>query len=152
MSPLPSSASMLCSASASFCFYALLFFFLCTTLLCSASLQHFMLCVLHLYILIPYLFLQTCITLKKKKLCILFVLHIFLTSSPLPDHHLNSSSSLVVMLSLFIISGRYPNILWLLWKSQLFIFSVSYSQSIMASLASKPLPSRDHHGDHTPNR
>jgi hypothetical protein len=30
MSPLPSSASMLCSASASFCFYALLFFLLAT--------------------------------------------------------------------------------------------------------------------------
>jgi hypothetical protein len=72
------------------------------------------------------------------------VLHLFHTPSPLHDHHGNSSSSLVVILNAFIISGRFPEILWLLWQSQLFIFSVSYSQSSLASLASKPLPSRDH--------
>jgi hypothetical protein len=44
MSPLPSSTSMLCSASASFCFYALSFSS-CALPLCSASLLPFMLCV-----------------------------------------------------------------------------------------------------------
>jgi hypothetical protein len=38
--------------------------------------------------------------------------------SPLPDHTLNSSSSLAIMLSLFFISGRYVEILWLLWQLQ----------------------------------
>jgi hypothetical protein len=79
-----------------------------------------------------------------KKLTIFYVLHVFLTQIHLPDHHSNSSSSLAVILNLFIISGRYPNILWLLWQSQLFIFSVSYSQSLLDSFSFKPLPSRDH--------
>jgi hypothetical protein len=78
-----------------------------------------------------------------EKLTIFSVLHVFLTPSPLPDHHSNSSSSLVVILNLFIINGHYPNIIWLLWQSQLFVFSVIYSQSLLASLASKPLPSCD---------
>jgi hypothetical protein len=44
------------------------------------------------------------------------VLHIFIMPSPLPDNSRNSSSSLAVILSLFVISGRYPEILWLLWQ------------------------------------
>jgi hypothetical protein len=153
MSPLPSSTSMLCSASASFCFYALLCFLLCSTppvvqllffLLCSVLPLH----ALHLPLISPSgyalcLILPTCITFEKNSLSSLFCMS-FSHSSPLPDHHSNSSSSLVVILNLFIISGRYPKILWLLWQSQLFVFSVSYNQSFLASLASKPLPSRDH--------
>jgi hypothetical protein len=49
MSPLPSSTSILCSTSASFCFYALLFFLLHSPP-CSTSLLPFMLCA---YICIP---------------------------------------------------------------------------------------------------
>jgi hypothetical protein len=153
MSPLPSLAYMLCSSSASFFFYALLLLpFALNTTYCSASLFPFMLCVasacssphhgspllvMHSISSYPHASLL-------EKLTIFFVLHDFLTPSPLPNHHSNSSSSLAVILNLFIISGRYPKILWLLWQSQLFIFSVSYSQSLLASLASKPLPSHDH--------
>jgi hypothetical protein len=51
----------------------------------------------------------------SEKLTIFSVLCVFLTPIPLLDHHSNSSFSMVVILNLFIISGHYPNILWLLW-------------------------------------
>jgi hypothetical protein len=73
-----------------------------------------------------------------------FVMHLFYTPIPLHDHHGNSLSSLAVMLNVFIISGHYPEIPWLLWKSQLFVIPVSYNQSSLAYLSSKPLPSCDH--------
>jgi hypothetical protein len=72
------------------------------------------------------------------------ILHGFLTLSHLPDHHGNSSCSLVVQPYVFIISEYYAEIPYLLWQSKLFVFSVIYSQSIMDSLDPKPLPSCDH--------
>jgi hypothetical protein len=53
-------------------------------------------------------------------------------------------ASLVVILNLFITGDHYPKILWILWQSQFFVFFASYSQSFLASLAFKPLPSCDH--------
>jgi hypothetical protein len=44
------------------------------------------------------------------------ILHVFLMPSSLCDHHCNSSYSLAVIMSLFIISGCYAKILWLLWQ------------------------------------
>jgi hypothetical protein len=95
MSPLPSSASMLCSFSS------------CAPHpLCSTFLLHFMLCVASAFCM-------------HSLFC---VLHVFIMPSPVPDNTLNSSSSLAVILSLFIISGRYP---------RFFGFSGSYSQSFL---------------------
>jgi hypothetical protein len=119
---------------------------------CSTSLHPFILYAtssyfsLHLWSPLQVLHHFTCYSHSwlSKNHTILFVMHVFLMSSPLLDHYSNSSSSLAVILYLFIISGSYPKILWLLCLSQLFIFSISYSQSIMASLASNPLPSHDH--------
>jgi hypothetical protein len=137
MSPLPSSASMLYSTFASFCFYALSFFFLHTTpsiqllfiILCSVLPLHSIHWASNLHFSYSPDSPPTHIHNYREKLTILSVLHDFLTSSPLPDHHSNSSSSLVVMLNLFIINERYSEILWFLWQSQLFVFSGSYSQS-----------------------
>jgi hypothetical protein len=66
----------------------------------------------------------------------------------------DSSAPLAITLKLFEFSGGYTQCVhhqWALYRflsfsaqSKLFVFSVSYNQSIMASLASKPLPSRDH--------
>jgi hypothetical protein len=153
MSPLPSSASMLCSC---FCIVLLLcsalFPSVLNTTSCSTSLLPFMLCVASAFSslchgsplqVMHYVSSYPHASLSKKThslLCSACLSH----PSSLPDHHHNSSSSLVVILNLFIISGRYPKIPWLLWQSQLFVFSVSYNQSFLASLASKPLPSRDH--------
>jgi hypothetical protein len=63
----------------------------------------------------------------------------------------NSSSSLVVILNMFIISGRYPKIPWLLWQSQLFFFSVSYSQSFWLLWLLSPFLHVTIGGDHRPN-
>jgi hypothetical protein len=43
------------------------------------------------------------------------VLHLFIMLSPLSSHTLDSSSSLVIMLSMFFISVYYAEILQLLW-------------------------------------
>jgi hypothetical protein len=79
------------------------------------------------------------------------------------DHHHNSSSSLAVLLpvssssvvvmlrflslsgsrdsssslslpNLFIITGRYPEIPWLIWQSRLFVFSVDHPEASSNSL------------------
>jgi hypothetical protein len=74
-----------------------------------------------------------------KKHPLFSVLHIFITPSPLLDNTHNSSSSLVVILSLFVISGHYPEILWLLWQCdpsssllQLSLFSLLQLQLIFS--------------------
>jgi hypothetical protein len=69
------------------------------------------------------------------------ILNLFHHQCPLSK---DSLASLEVILSLIITIGRYPKIIFLLWQLQLFIFSGSYSQSFLDSLASNPLPSRDH--------
>jgi hypothetical protein len=125
MSPLPSLASILCSSSASFNFYALLFSSCTQHHRFSASLLRFILCATSTYYLLCHISLlqiMHCISScphasPSKKHSLFFVLHVFLTSIPLPDHHPNSSYSLAVILNLFIISGCYLEILWLLWKS-----------------------------------
>jgi hypothetical protein len=120
MSPLPLPASITL-----FCFYTLLFLLLHNHTY-SVLLLFFIytLCCLCMLYTAPLISIFRSCTQShsthmhnyRKSTPIFFVLHVFLTSSPLPDHHSNSSSSLVVMLYLFIISGHYPKILWLLWQ------------------------------------
>jgi hypothetical protein len=84
-----------------------------------ASLIPFILCVSSAYSILPHkspLQIMHCVSSRphashSKNNVVFYVLHVFLTSSPLPDHHANSSSSLVIILNLFIIRGRYPKIL-----------------------------------------
>jgi hypothetical protein len=108
MSLLPSSTSMLCSSSACFCFYALLFFLLRTTLLCSTSLLPFMLYVSFAFLFVApllcsfsvsyYHILRSCIISRKSH-----SLHVFITPSPLPNHPGNSSSQQLCVASQFYI-------------------------------------------------
>jgi hypothetical protein len=141
MSPLPSSASILCSTSSPFIFYALFCFFivqlLCFSLFppalnttsCSTSLLPFMLCVSSSSSSLRHdispsdyalrLVLPTCIILRET-LCLFSILHVFHTSSHLPDHHVNSSSSMDV------IQGSLASLAVIL---RIFCFSVSQNSS-----------------------
>jgi hypothetical protein len=138
MSASVSSCSHICT------FYSSTFYALYTmSILCTMPLH-----VLHCATLLPFrLFIasHSPLNVASNQINTLFyVLHIFYTSSPLHDHHGNSLYSMAVMLNVFIIRGHLLEIPWLFWQSQLFIFSGSYNQSSLASLASKPIPSRDH--------
>jgi len=122
-SPLPSLSSILCFAYAPFCFNALLFSFSSQQLSCSYSLLPFMICAASACSLLHHrspLPVMHCISsyshesLLEKKHSLFSVLHHFHTPNPLPNHHSNSSSSLVVMQNRFIINGCYPDILCLL--------------------------------------
>jgi hypothetical protein len=61
---------------------------------------------------------STCMNNSQQKQPSLLFLRVFIMPSPLVGNTLNSSSSLAIILSLFFISGRYPEILWLLWQLQ----------------------------------
>jgi hypothetical protein len=74
--------------------------------MCYASSVHFISCTQHA---------STRMNNSQQSNHLFSVLCIFIMPSPLPGHTLNSSSSLAIILSLFFISGRYPEILWLLW-------------------------------------
>jgi hypothetical protein len=86
----------------------------------------------------------------REKHCLFSILHVFLTPSPLSDHHQNSSYSLEVILNSFIINSHYPKILWLLWELQLFVFLGSYSQSFWLLWILSPFLYVITGGDHTP--
>jgi hypothetical protein len=155
------STSILCSFSS--CAQHMLFIF---------SSSFYTLCFLCILFTAPWispldyelrLILPTCITIEKNTLSYLFcmsfscqVLYLIIKQTlrlPWWLCCLYSSSvviiqrffgSLTVILNLFITNGCYPEILWILWQSQFFIFFANYSQSFLDSLASNPLPSCDH--------
>jgi hypothetical protein len=133
MSPLPLQLLLLCSTSI-LCSFSCS----CTLTLCSTSLLPlYALCCLCMLYVAPLISTSGMYwshsthmhNYRKITLSSLFCMS-FSPRVLLPDHHSNSSSSLVVILNLFIISGRYLEILWLLWQSQLFVFSGSYSSVI----------------------
>jgi hypothetical protein len=129
MSPLPSSASILCSASSSFNFYALLFFLLRSTppvvqllfcLLCYVLPLHPLHCATDLPFRLCTVSHPTHMHHSRETLCLFSILHVFHTSSHLPDHHANSSSSLA------IIQGSLASLAVIL---RIFCFSVSRNSS-----------------------
>jgi hypothetical protein len=149
-SPLPSSASILCSAayasilcslssSAQRTYVHLLF---CLYALCC-------LCILYTTPLISTsgttplrLLLPTCITIEEAHsvLCFACISHV--------ESSARSSCKLFIFSGrysrFFGFSGSYPENLLLLCQSKFFVFSGSYSESFfLASLASKSLPSCD---------
>jgi hypothetical protein len=129
ITPLPSLASILCSSSASFNFYALLFFFLCTTLtIFIFSSSFYAMCFLFILFIVPLIstsdspqciILPTCLILQKM-LCLFSILHVIHTSRRLPNHHTNSSYSLA------IIQGSLASLAVIL---RIFFFSVSRDSS-----------------------
>jgi hypothetical protein len=106
MTPLLSSNSILCFSSTSFSFYAFLCFFLHTTFtLFNFSSSFYALCCLCILFTMPpistsvspkRLLLLTCLILNKT-LYLFSILHVIHTSSRLPNHHTNSSSSLAII-------------------------------------------------------
>ena len=129
----------------------LFLFLICIFVLCLSS-TLYALCIISILCTTPLLcvlaaahnILQPAWLTLNRRNHLFYVLCIFIMPNPPPDHTPNSSFSLVILLNLFFISGRYPEILWILWQSQFFIVFANYSQSFLASLASNPLPSCDH--------
>jgi hypothetical protein len=127
------------------CSTSLLPFMLCVASACSSLRHRSPLQIIHCVSPYPH-------ASPSKKHTLLSVMHVFLSPSSLPYHHYNSSSSLVVIMNLFIINGHYPKISWLLWKLKLFVFSVSYSQTFWLLWLLSPFLHVTINGDHTPNQ